>query len=80
MSLWLIMQWMPLIEFVEQPLIKGDRMFKKIMDMCIARIGKRYCGLSVHKVVSKFDNRLSSLYYNVVDSASIDCLNDSCDT
>ncbi|PWA76796.1 Nudix hydrolase 6-like protein [Artemisia annua] len=73
-------KWMPLIEFVEQPLIKGDRMFKKIMDMCIARIGKRYCGLSVHKVVSKFDNRLSSLYYNVVDSASIDCLNDSCDT
>lgn len=73
-------KWMPLIEFVEQPLIKGDRMFKKIMDICIARIGKRYCGLSVHKVVSKFDNRLSSLYYNVVDSASINCLKDSCDT
>lgn len=74
-------KWMPLSEFVEQPLIRGDSMFKKIMDMCIARIGKRYCGLSVHKVVSKFDNRLSSLYYNVVDhSASIDCLNGPCDT
>ncbi|XP_076951872.1 nudix hydrolase 8-like isoform X1 [Bidens hawaiensis] len=59
-------KWMALREFVEQPLIKGDNMFKKIIDMCIARIGKRYCGLSVHKVVSKFDNRLSSLYYNVV--------------
>ncbi|XP_024994100.1 nudix hydrolase 8-like [Cynara cardunculus var. scolymus] len=72
-------KWMPLMEFVEQPLIKGDKMFKKIIDMCIARIGKRYCGLSVHKVVSKFDNRLSSLYYNVVDDpTSLDCPDDSC--
>ncbi|KAK9052339.1 hypothetical protein SSX86_028968 [Deinandra increscens subsp. villosa] len=69
-------KWMALGEFVEQPLIKGDNMFRKIIDMCIARISKRYCGLSVHKVVSKFDNRLSSLYYNVVD----DCSHDSCST
>ncbi|KAI3727437.1 hypothetical protein L6452_16050 [Arctium lappa] len=74
-------KWMPLMEFVEQPLIKGDKMFKKIIDICIARIGKRYCGLSVHKLVSKFDNRLSSLYYNVVDDpTSLDCLDDSCST
>lgn len=71
-------KWMPLMEFVEQPLIKGDKMFKKIIDICIARIGKRYCGLSVHKVVSKFDNRLSSLYYNVVDHPT--SLDDSCST
>ncbi|KAI7751893.1 hypothetical protein M8C21_002620 [Ambrosia artemisiifolia] len=74
-------KWMPLREFVEQPLIKGDNMFKKIIDMCIARIGKRYCGLSVHKVVSKFDNRLSSLYYNVVDDQRLGCsAHDSCST
>ncbi|KAJ0447347.1 putative hydrolase [Helianthus annuus] len=74
-------KWMALTEFVEQPLIKGDNMFKKIIDMCIARIGKRYCGLAVHKVVSKFDNRLSSLYYNVVDDQKFDgCLHDSCST
>lgn len=71
---------MPLMEFVEQPLIKGDNMFKKIIDMCIARIGKRYCGLSVHKVVSKFDNRLSSLYYNVVDHQTHGCSDDYCST
>ncbi|KAL7608470.1 nudix hydrolase 8 isoform X1 [Lactuca sativa] len=73
-------KWMPLMEFVEQPLIKGDNMFKKIIDMCIARIGKRYCGLSVHKVVSKFDNRLSSLYYNVVDHQTHGCSDDYCST
>ncbi|KAA8522189.1 hypothetical protein F0562_012862 [Nyssa sinensis] len=43
-------KWMPLDEFVEQPLIQGDSMFKKIIDICIARLGKRYCGLSVHKM------------------------------
>ncbi|MFS8001706.1 hypothetical protein Hanom_Chr13g01193461 [Helianthus anomalus] len=45
------------------------------------RIGRRYCGLSVHKVVSKFDNRLSSLYYNVVDDQRLGCSShDSCST
>ncbi|KAJ0728617.1 putative hydrolase [Helianthus annuus] len=76
-----ILEWMALREFVEQLLIKGDNMFKKIIDMCIARIGKRYCGLSVHKVVSKFDNRLSSLYYNAVDDQRLGCSShDSCST
>uniref|UniRef100_A0A5B7B1Z4 Putative nudix hydrolase 8 n=1 Tax=Davidia involucrata TaxID=16924 RepID=A0A5B7B1Z4_DAVIN len=66
-------KWMPLVEFVEQPLIQGDCMFKKIIDICIARLGKRYCGLSVHQVVSKFDSRLSSLYYNVVEDQGFNC-------
>ncbi|XP_065857494.1 nudix hydrolase 8-like [Euphorbia lathyris] len=61
-------KWMPLVEFVEQPLIWGDSMFKKIIDICVARLGKRYCGLSAHKMLSKFDGRLSCLYYNVVDN------------
>ncbi|KAF2315068.1 hypothetical protein GH714_038089 [Hevea brasiliensis] len=66
-------KWMPLLEFVEQPLIQGDSMFKKIIDICIARLGKRYCGLSAHHLVSKFDGRLSCLYYNVIDSANDNC-------
>ncbi|XP_059645671.1 nudix hydrolase 8 isoform X2 [Cornus florida] len=66
-------KWMPLLEFVEQPLIQGDSMFKKIIDICIARLGKRYCGLSAHLVVSKFDGRLSSLYYNTVDAGDFNC-------
>ncbi|KAL9326743.1 hypothetical protein ACSQ67_007388 [Phaseolus vulgaris] len=61
-------KWMPLVEFVEQPLIQEDSMFRKIIDIFIARLGKRYCGLSTHQVVSKFDGMVSSLYYNVIDN------------
>ncbi|KAK7386265.1 hypothetical protein VNO78_26377 [Psophocarpus tetragonolobus] len=61
-------KWMPLVEFVEQPLIQEDSMFKKIVDIFIARLGKRYCGLSTHQVVSRFDGMVSSLYYNVIDN------------
>ncbi|KAM5573038.1 nudix hydrolase 8 [Rosa sericea] len=68
-------KWMPLAEFVEQPLVKEDSMFKKVISICIARLGKRYCGLSSHQVVSKFDGRLSSLYYNVVDTQDFNCSN-----
>lgn len=69
----ILVQWMPLVEFVEQPLIQGDEMFKKIIDICIARIGKRYCGLSVHPLVSKFDGKMSSLYYNIIDDQDSNC-------
>ncbi|KAK4761600.1 hypothetical protein SAY87_029484 [Trapa incisa] len=68
-------KWMKLEEFMEQPLIQGDKMFKKIMDICIARLGRRYCGLNPHKVVSKFDGKESTLYYNVVEEE--DCNSDS---
>ncbi|KAK9046154.1 hypothetical protein V6N11_052054 [Hibiscus sabdariffa] len=67
-------KWMPLVEFVEQPLIKEDSMFKKVIDICIARLGKRYCGLSVHRLASRFDGKISSLYYNVVDSYDTNCI------
>lgn len=67
-------QWMPLIEFVEQPLIQEDSMFKKIIDICIARLGKRYCGLSTHQIISKFDGKESSLYYNVIDNEDFNCV------
>ncbi|KAG4933208.1 hypothetical protein JHK87_047210 [Glycine soja] len=67
-------KWMPLVDFVEQPLIQEDSMFKKIVDIFIARLGKRYCGLSTHQVVSKFDGMVSSLYYNVIDNADNNCV------
>lgn len=63
-----MMQWMPLVEFVEQPQIQEDSMFKKIIDICIARMGERYCGLAPHHMVSRFDGKSSSLYYNVTDT------------
>lgn len=62
------MQWMPLAEFLAQPRIRGDRMFKEILDMCVARLGKRYCALSSHTVVSKFDGKASTLYYNAIEA------------
>ncbi|KAK4262567.1 hypothetical protein QN277_028114 [Acacia crassicarpa] len=61
-------KWMPLGEFVEQPQIQEDSMFMKIIDICIARMGKRYCGLAPHHMVSKFDGKSSSLYFNVTDT------------
>lgn len=67
------MQWMPLVEFVEQPLIQGDNMFKKIIDICILKMGKRYCGLSSHQVISKFDGKSSSLYYNILENQDSNC-------
>lgn len=67
-------KWMPLVEFVEQPLIQQDCMFKKVIDICIERLGKRYCGLSVHQVASTFDGKTSSLYYNVIDSQHNNCI------
>lgn len=73
LSFLLSVQWMPLVEFVEQPLIQEDDMFKKIIDIFIARLGKRYCGLSVHQLVSKFDDKLSTLYFNTVDDPNLNC-------
>ena len=64
---------MPLAEFVEQPFVEGDCMIKKIIDICIARLGKRYCGLAAHKVISKFDGKSSSLYYNVAQPQDFNC-------
>ncbi|KAJ4712685.1 Nudix hydrolase [Melia azedarach] len=67
-------KWMPLTEFVEQPLIRGDSMFKKIIDICIDRLRKLYCGLYPHQLVSKFDGQTSSLYYNDSNSQDINCI------
>ena len=69
----MVIQWMPLAEFVEQSHVKEDVMFKKIIDICIARLDKYYCGLNVHQLVSKFDGKLSSLYYNIVDGEDLNC-------
>ncbi|KAL3743316.1 hypothetical protein ACJRO7_018592 [Eucalyptus globulus] len=65
-------KWMPLVEFVEHQLIQGDRMFKKVIDIYIARLRKQCCGLSAHQSASKFDGRESTLYYHVIDSQD-DC-------
>lgn len=35
---------------------------------------QRYCGLSTHQVVSKFDGKITSLYYNVFDNDDSNCV------
>ncbi|CAN6238847.1 unnamed protein product [Urochloa humidicola] len=70
-------KWMPLPEFMEQPFIQEDHMFRKISDICVQRLRWRYCGLTAHHVVSKFDGGDSTLYYNVAEhergDPSCDC-------
>ncbi|XP_066349071.1 nudix hydrolase 8-like isoform X2 [Miscanthus floridulus] len=66
-------KWMALEEFVKQPFIQEDHMFQKIMDICIQRLRKWYCGLTPHHLVSKFDDRTSTLYYNVAEPEDVNC-------
>lgn len=66
-------KWMPLAEFIEQPFIQDDHMFKKITDICMQRLRKRYCGLTAHHVISKFDGGTSTLYYNVAEPEDVNC-------
>ncbi|WVZ74361.1 hypothetical protein U9M48_022554 [Paspalum notatum var. saurae] len=56
-------KWMALAEFMEQPFVQEDHMFRKISDICVRRLRRRYCGLTAHHVVSKFDGGTSTLYY-----------------
>ncbi|XP_010484743.1 PREDICTED: nudix hydrolase 8-like [Camelina sativa] len=72
-------KWMPLVEFVEQPMIREDKMFQRVIEICEARLSHRYCGLSPHQLVSTFDGKPSSLYYNVVDDDH-DPSNSNCNT
>uniref|UniRef100_A0A7N1A9Q3 Nudix hydrolase domain-containing protein n=1 Tax=Kalanchoe fedtschenkoi TaxID=63787 RepID=A0A7N1A9Q3_KALFE len=57
-------KWMALDEFVQQAIIRSDNMFNKIIGICVATMNRHYCGLAAQTVVSKFDGKSSSLYYN----------------
>ncbi|XP_077211298.1 nudix hydrolase 8-like [Tasmannia lanceolata] len=57
-------KWMPLNEFLAQPFYQEDDMCKKAIDLCIARYENHYSGLIAHQLMSKFDGKLSYLYYN----------------
>ncbi|XP_068650512.1 nudix hydrolase 8-like [Aristolochia californica] len=66
-------KWMPLDEFIAQQIVQGDNMFQKIVDICVARLRRRYCGLTAHHVISEFDGKSSSLYYNVLEPQDFNC-------
>ena len=65
------LQWMPLPEWMEQPFIQDDHMFRKISEICMQHLRRRYCGLTAHHVVSKFDGGTSTLYYTTSRSWSL---------
>jgi hypothetical protein len=71
------LQWMPLPEWMEQPFIQDDHMFRKISEICMQRPRRHYCGLTAHHVVSKFDGGTPTLYYNVAvvepERGDLDC-------
>ncbi|KAK9142003.1 hypothetical protein Syun_011403 [Stephania yunnanensis] len=58
-------KWMPLEEFTEQKFYQEDQMLRKVIDLCVAtHDNKRYSGFTPHQLISKFDGKLSYLYYN----------------
>lgn len=67
-------RWMPFQEFVAQPQIQEDSMFKKIIDIFIARVGKLHsCSIYPHQHMSKFDGRSSMLYHIDIDDQGSSC-------
>ncbi|CAA6671641.1 unnamed protein product [Spirodela intermedia] len=56
-------RWMPFGEFISQSFYQEDSMLKKAIDVSLARCENYYHGFTAHRVISKFDDRLSYLYY-----------------
>ncbi|XP_062218615.1 nudix hydrolase 8-like isoform X1 [Phragmites australis] len=55
--------WMPIDEFLSQPIHQEDEMCKKIIDIWIAKHQKCYEGFAAHQVMLKLDNRVAYLYF-----------------
>ncbi|KAJ0964705.1 hypothetical protein J5N97_025843 [Dioscorea zingiberensis] len=59
--------WMPLDQLIDQPFHREDSMTKNMIDICVARYENRYRGLNPHRIMSKFDDRLATLYYGYLE-------------
>ncbi|KAF3787072.1 Nudix hydrolase 8 [Nymphaea thermarum] len=66
-------KWMPLNEFMEQTILQKDDMLTNIMKICIARLGQQYRGLSTAQIVSMYDGKPSSLYFNLANEDEGPC-------
>ncbi|KAJ0964730.1 hypothetical protein J5N97_025868 [Dioscorea zingiberensis] len=62
-----LFQWMPLDQLIDQPFHREDSMTKNMIDICVARYENRYRGLNPHRIMSKFDDRLATLYYGYLE-------------
>ncbi|KAJ0964675.1 hypothetical protein J5N97_025813 [Dioscorea zingiberensis] len=59
--------WMPLDQLIDQPFHREDSMTKNMTDICVARYENRYRGFNPHRIMSKFDDRLATLYYGYLE-------------
>lgn len=62
-------QWISVDELLSQQFYKEDEMLKRVMEICMATYEKNYSGFVAHQVTSKFDGKMSYLYYK--DDATI---------
>lgn len=66
MCVHVIGQWISVDELLSQQFYKEDEMLKRVMEICLATYEKKYSGFVAHQVVSKFDGKMSYLYYKNV--------------
>ncbi|CAO2835753.1 unnamed protein product [Amaranthus hypochondriacus] len=60
-------QWMPIRDFAAQPISQRSELFKRIIDLCQAKLDKNYTGFSPVSLSSSFDNKPPYLYMNTRD-------------
>ncbi|MCL7029024.1 hypothetical protein MKW94_001483 [Papaver nudicaule] len=57
-------KWMKIDEFLSQSFYQEDHMSKRVIDVCMATYENSYSGFINLHLTSKFDGKLSCLYYN----------------
>ncbi|MCL7051254.1 hypothetical protein MKW94_003358 [Papaver nudicaule] len=57
-------KWMNIDEFLSQSFYEEDHMSKRVIDICTATYENSYTGFINQNLTSKFDGKLSCLYYN----------------
>lgn len=62
-----IFQWISVDELLKQEFYEDDEMSKWVIEICMQTYEKNYSGFFAHQVISKFDGKLSYLYYKHVN-------------
>ncbi|XP_065862652.1 nudix hydrolase 10-like [Euphorbia lathyris] len=72
-------QWMPLEEYVAQPIVKKHELFKYTAELCMEKADSDYAGFSPVPIRSIFDDKISTLYLNKhQDLKQASCESDDC--
>jgi hypothetical protein len=67
--LMFVVQWMPLDEFLNQQVHREDELLRKIINICVNMSENNRQGFKVEQLMSKFDNRISHLYYSDLEAS-----------